>query len=205
MVRESPTRPATPDDIPKELNEDARELLIQHLEEMHDSSWSSDSTPGKITKEMCELIHKMRDDGVKWDDIIDYFPISSPSALAYHLNDECSHEKRNRVTYSECGWMRVHARNGAKTQTLSILYNLTHRNVVIHLTGECNHEDGIEPLEGSELYKNSRSVDNWVTSECPVCEAEFKHREWRDRTTCSSECNIKYASDIAHSKATVGD
>lgn len=150
-----------------------------------------------VTKDMCETIKKLDSKDIAHDDIVDMMPFSSPNTLYYHLSDKCTHEHRSRVTYSECGWMRVYAQKGAPTKTLSVLYNISMRNAVIHLTGKCNHEDGIEPLHSEDLRANGYSTPTMVSSICDECGNTFEHKEYRDRRFCSTRCRNVYGGKAA--------
>jgi len=181
-------------DLPNGLDSDVR----NRIRRCRKTEEGQSSTSGKVTKELCDLIHEMDSKDVPHSKIISSMPFSSQHTLYYHLREECEHEYRSRITYSECGWMRIYAKQGAPLQTLSLLFNLSNENTSIHLSGKCGHEDMLEPVSTEQLRSNSTDVASIVTSICPICDEEFTHKEYRDRTTCSEQCRNIYASHKSH-------
>lgn len=191
---------ADPEDIPKELGDESREKFITYIKQHKTAKTDWDRTSNKVTKYMCDIINEMHSNGVKPDNILEFMPISSPNTIYYHVRGDCEHEYRTQLTYDECGWMRAKAHQGAPSRTLAMLYNLAQEVATIHLTGKCQHEDGIEPISGPELRANSQSGPETTTSVCPICEQEFEHEAYRPRTTCSTQCNVEYASKMSRQK-----
>lgn len=196
---------AKPEDLPDQLDEDSRALLTQYLESKRGDKDSWDRECNKISKEVCDLINEMKEDGVPAKEILDYIPAESTTAVYYHYRGDCTHEYRTRVTYDECMRMRMYSRKGARTSTLAILFNLARTNVQNHIMGNCSHEDGFEPLTAEEARWSLYMERNDTSSICPICGDEFEHKTYQDRTTCSPECNVKYASNAAHNRATAND
>lgn len=182
--------------LPSSLSEDAKEAIKKRLQEESGGEVTIDYTSNKVSPAMCESMQDMKSDGMTASEIADEMGISSNTTVYYHLREECSHQYRPKVTYSECGWMRIHSRNGARTPTLAVLYDLSEENVVEHLMGRCNHEDGIEPLTEDECRYTLHSEAGVTVSTCEMCGEEFEHKEYRNRTTCSIKCNAKYASHM---------
>ena len=196
---------ADPETIPKGIDQDTKKRLKTYLAQKKKQDSEAKRTSNKVTKGMCDLINDMYEDRASPSEITEFAPVSSPNTIYYHLRGDCSHEYRSIITYSECGWMRVKAHKGMSTSEISSEYNVSERVVISHVTGDCGHEDGIEPLGGDMLYENSLEGPSMTTSTCPVCGDEFKHRSYRDRTTCSSQCNVQYAADKSAEKRVNGD
>jgi hypothetical protein len=187
--------------LPNGLDADAKERIKKHAERLteEDSDVKNvDKTSNIVTKELCELMHDMDSKDIPHTDIIDCMPFSSQHTLYYHLREDCDHSYRSKLSYHECGWMRIYAKQGAPLQTLTVLFNISERNASIHLSGECNHEDMLEPVSTEQLRANSVETAPIVTSICPICDQEFTHKEYRDRTTCSEQCRNIYASEKSH-------
>lgn len=196
---------ADPEDLPRQLDGDSRALLEQYLESKRPDKDGWDRECNKISKDVCELIQEMYEDGVPVKEILKYVPAKSTTAVYYHINEECTHEYRTRVTYDECMRMRMYSRKGARTPTLGVLFNLARTNVQNHIMGKCSHEDGFEPLTAEEARWSLYKERNNTTSICPICGDEFEHKKYHDRTTCSSECNVKYASNAAKDNMVADD
>ena len=188
-------------ELPNGLNDDAKQRIEQYAKKLTEEQGNEDrvqKTSNTVTMELCELIHDMDSKDIPHTDIIECMPFSSQHTLYYHLREDCDHSYRSKLTYNECGWMRIYAKQGAPLQTLSVLFNISERNASIHLSGECNHEDMLEPVSTEQLRSNSVETANIVTSICPICDEEFTHKEYRDRTTCSEQCRNIYASHKSH-------
>lgn len=196
---------ADPEDLPKGISKDARETMVSIINQHKKDVGEIEKTSGKVTVELCETFSQMKENGVPVSEIQELTHIDSPNTIYYHLRGDCSHQHRAQVTYSECGWMRIKAQQGAGTPELSEEYDLSQENTAVHVTGKCQHEDGIEPVSGDQLYKNSRSSDRWTTSVCPVCGEQFRHKDYRERTTCSDDCNVEYASEMSRKQRAAGD
>lgn len=187
--------------LPNGLDSNAKKKIEEYAEglvEDTDNVGDVEKTSNTVTKEICELIHDMDSKGIPHTDIIECMPFSSQHTLYYHLRKDCQHSYRTKLSYNECGWMRVYAKQGAPLKTLSVLFNISERNASIHLSGECDHEDMLEPVSTKQLRANSVETAPIVTSICPICDQEFTHKEYRDRTTCSEQCRNIYASEKSH-------
>jgi len=198
--------------IPDQVDGKSRELIESYLDSNRegggeDWDWQNTEhkTSAKVTVDLCKLIKEMYSDGASATDIIECTHIRSRNTVYYHVNDECSHTKRSSIAYSECGWMRRHARKGASTPTLSVLHDVSKRCVRVHVTGECDHTHGCETVSIEKLRDNARSNPNTVTSVCPVCGEEFEHREYHNRTTCSKSCNGVYAREKCETTEALSD
>lgn len=191
---------ASPEDIPEKLDEDTKAKLRKYLESKKSDGKSWDRRCNKISKKVCKLINEMKDEGVAVSTILSYIPAKSENTVYYHLGKDCSHEYRIRVTYDECCRMRMYSRKGARTSTLAILFDLNRRSVMRHLRGHCSHEDGFEPLSAEEARWSLHMEPDTTISTCPICGDDFKHKEYRERTTCSPQCNAVYASEAAKDK-----
>jgi hypothetical protein len=201
---------ADPSDIPRRISDRARDRLIRYIKRRKSQYRLSDQkidewerSSSKVTKELCETIRDMNAAGTSASEIAKLTPIQSRNTVYYHLRGDCNHKQRSMVTYSECGWIRYKAHKGASTKALAVLYDVSKRTIVAHATGECNHSHGCEPITGGELQSNAYEKASIVTSTCAVCGQQFEHKEYRDRTTCSSGCNVKYAAQkSANNRAT---
>lgn len=180
-------------DIPDELGDESKRKLKSYIRRHRDEhgNWNRDSN--KVSAELCSLMHDMHSEGLTAKEIKEPLPISSPNTIYYHLRNDCTHEKRVQLTYDECGWMRVHAHEGAPSTTLAMLYGVNQRVASRHITGKCSHEDGIEPVSPEQLRANGHNLSKTVTSTCPECGEDFKHKDYRERRFCSSQCNAVYA------------
>lgn len=187
-------------EIPSGVNDETKERIKSLVEYEEEVSENWERTSCKVTKELCNIICEMYSDGISPRDITDCLPISSHNTVYYHVRGDCNHEYRSKLTYDECGWMRVYARKGAPSSSLAVLYNVHKDRVSHHVTGKCRHEDGIEPVSASKLRSNGYSTPDYVTKECPVCGDEFEHKEYKSRTTCSNKCNYSYAGKSPHKK-----
>lgn len=181
-----------------DITEEAERRIRSLRDEINDDSLCS---PGKVTKEMCIKIQKLHERGAQAEHIASKFNLSSANTVYYHSRGDCSHDRRTSVTYSECGWMRVHFKNGNSVSELSDKYGIAEKNVRVHLKGGCSHEDGIKPLSTEEMRKinKERRNNNFTTSICEICGEAFEHKEYRDRVTCSKTCNAKKAAKAAQS------
>lgn len=197
--------PASPDTLPQGLNGEARERVASIMREARVSQGENRGESNKVTSIICEGIREMYEQGVPVKEITKQVPVSSHNSVYYHINGECSHEYRVQLTYSECGWMRVKAQKGKSSKELSEEYNLSQDVTTRHIVGKCDHEDGIEPLDSQLLRANAYDGPATTTSTCPVCENKFEHEEYRDRTTCSPECNVVYASMKSKESRFAGD
>jgi len=186
------------DRLPKNLSQDIQSTLKSYLESNLYSGDGSKRDSHKVDSSLCQLIKDMYDDGVSAQDIVDHLPISSPNTVYYHVRDECSHKHRSRVTYDECGWIRVKARSGDSVKELSQDYDLSTKSVRLHAKGECSHEDGIDPVDPDVLYQNNFSGYTMTTSVCEECDEEFEHEACRDRVCCSVKCKNIRAGKLSH-------
>lgn len=201
---------ADPSDIPSRIPDDVRRNLVRYIKRRKKQYRLSDQkiedwdrSSSKVSMELCETIKEMKESGASASDIVDCTPIKSRNTVYYHLRGDCNHSQRSMLTYSECGWIRYKANNGASTKALAVLYNVSKRTILTHATGECGHSHGCETVTGSQLKSNGQSEASTVTSTCAVCGERFEHKEYRDRTTCSSDCNVKYAAQkSANNRAT---
>jgi len=186
---------AHPDDLPRHISDDARETLENILE--HENTYLGwERETGKVSEGLCDFIHKLKDEEELSDEqILEMTPINSVNTIHYHYREECTHEKRTRITADECMWMRIKAHDGKSTSELSDEYDLTQRNVRKHVKDNCSHESRIDPVSGDVLRENAYDGPSTATSTCPICGEEFEHRSYVDRTTCSPECNVQYASN----------
>jgi len=198
-------RHAHPSDLPEAIGEDEKRKLKKYLNSINDSNSKPNKTSRKVSKQLCSLIEDLAEQGLKPQEICDLIEVKSKNTVYYHLRDECEHKYRDKVTYDECGWMRVYAKKGAPSSTLAILYNVSREIATRHITGKCNHQDGIQPLSGLELRRNSYSGPDMVTKTCPVCGGTFDHKKYNNRTTCSRSCCGKYASMKQHKPKAIGD
>jgi len=183
-----------PDRLPSGISDDVREKLVAIMESGRPQHKTWDRDSHIVTLETCEFIKDMHEEGVSPSVIVDLFPIKSHSTVYYHVNDNCSHTHRVRLTYSECGWMRVKAGNGKSSKELAEEYDITQRVASRHILGDCNHEDGIAPIDPAKLRSNGYDGITMTTSVCASCGKEFEHPKTRDRTTCSVLCNGRYAT-----------
>lgn len=141
------------DDIPRQITGKGRKLLEEYIQK----EINQGAGCNKVTKELCNLMCEMRDAGMSGQRIANQLDVVSTNAVYYHTRGDCTHEKSDKITYSECGWMRVKSRKGAQTKTLSILYDTTVRTVQTHLSGDCSHDDGIEPVDSELRYENYKA------------------------------------------------
>jgi len=141
------------DDIPRQITGKGRKLLEQYV----NGEINKGEGCNKVTKELCDLMCEMRNIGMSGKQIANELEIVTTNAVYYHTRGDCTHEKSDKITYSECGWMRVKSRKGAQTKTLAVLYDTTIRTVQTHLSGDCSHEDGIEPVDPELRYENYKA------------------------------------------------
>lgn len=184
-------------DIPRQLDDEMKGKLRRYLDEHDDAQEAKRSR--KVSKELCDLVNEMANEGVMKTEILDFVHFSSKNTLYYHLRGDCSHELGTDLTYDECGWMRVYAHNGAPSNTLGILYDVSTDTASKHVRGKCEHEDGIEPVSKDQMWENqkkTRHSADIIEEECPVCGDTFEYKEYHTRTTCSEMCNSKYANQI---------
>ncbi len=200
-MAERKRRLGSPESVPNQIDSDIRDKLTEYLELKQKEHKNETPTSYKVTVELCQIMKDMHEDGAKATEIRDAMPISSTGTVRYHVNDNCKHNRRSRITYSECGWMRIKAEKGKTTKELSEEYDTNQRIVRKHVTGDCNHESGVDELEGSQLESAKPNKVDRVKSTCPVCGSEFEHRKTEERTTCSKQCNMKYASMKSHGKS----
>lgn len=200
MAAEQSYNYVNPDELPRQLSDESRERLAQYIRNKTPDKGEKPKTSGKVTPEMCNLFGEMREEGVKVQDIADTFRLESVNSVYYHLADKCTHEKRELLTYSECGWMRTYAHQGAPSRTLAMLYDITQENATIHITGKCNHEDGVEPVSPEKLRENSHLGTEMQESICPECGDDFEHPIYKSQRFCSNGCNARYASKKAHGR-----
>jgi len=143
---------ADAEDIDPRLSPDTRDRILSYLD---NNKENSKPVTNKVSKAMCEDMKHRYENGATANDILQDFPIETTDTVYFHVNDKCTHTQRSKVTYDECGWMRVQAKNGATTSELCDSYDVSGNTVRRHVTGDCAHEDGIEPIEGSVLRSNS--------------------------------------------------
>lgn len=196
---------AHPDTLPDSLSNETEEMLTEMMKRSRGPEERESRRSHKVTSSVCKVMREMKSDGVHVDDILEYVPVKSVNSIYYHINDECSHDRRVLLTYSECGWMRIRAHEGSPTKDIAEEYNLAPKNARVHLMGKCSHEDGIKPVEPKTLRSNAYSGTPQTTSMCPMCETEFEHPEYVERTTCSPQCNVEYASMKSAHKRAVDD
>jgi len=181
------------DSLPDGLSQDVKSKVKRLIVDNETEDIDQDKTTSKVSTDMCNAMNKLYDRGLTQREVADVFDMSR-TTIIYHLNDKCKHEYRSKVTYSECGWMRFHANNGAPTSTLAILYDLSEEHTRRHVLGRCTHSHECPTPSPEELRSNGyNNAKDLVTSVCPICEEEFKHKPYFDRTTCSEECKYKYA------------
>jgi len=180
------------DEIPSGINNETAEYIKNYIkkEETKDLEW--DHTSSKVTVELCDTMNKLYDKGLTAGEIADMFDLESHTTVHYHVQKKCTHEYRSKVTHSECGWMRFHANNGAPTKTLATLYDLSEKHTRTHVLGKCSHDHECPTPSPSELRSNGYGKTDMQTSTCPICEEEFEHEAYFNRTTCSEECKYKY-------------
>lgn len=186
--------------IPVSIDDSARDAIHSLLEksEMYNSVDSSNRS--KVDANLCSAICKMYENGMSAPEITDIMPYEGQSTTMYHVNNKCSHKKRDDISYDECGWMIYYARQGAPSRSLAVLYNVTKAAVARHVTGRCTHEHGIEPLDSNELRNNSKPDVTYVEDTCKLCGDTFSHPSWRDRDFCSKKCAATYQSKAYHGK-----
>jgi predicted transcriptional regulator len=110
--------------------------------------------------EACEVIKELYEKGMSLQDIADLLGNLSKSGVRYHVQNKCTHKKQGKITYSECGWMRIKARRNKSTKQLSKNYGVSDDTIRAHLKGECHHEDGIIPLSKEEMLSRKSSLAN---------------------------------------------
>jgi len=137
--------------IPRQITGESRELLKSFINDGEDKRGNECN---KVTQDLCDTICKLKKLGKSGSEIADMIGVVSENAVYYHARGDCTHEKGDMITYSECGWMRVKSKKGALTETLAVLYNTTKRTVQVHLSGDCSHEDSIEPVPKDVRYQN---------------------------------------------------
>lgn len=190
--------PKPEDLVDGRLDSDAKsklEKLIAHNaneEGQRDSNHSS----GKVSIELCQLMKELYDDGLSYRQITEACPFSSVNTVKYHVKDRCSHTERVKLTYSECGWIRFKAKQGKSAKELSEKYDVTRKAIKIHAKGECNHEHECPTVTTEELEANNKDRFMAETT-CPVCGDTFKHKRYKDRTTCSKSCGGKLAGQAS--------
>lgn len=114
-----------------------------------------------IDVETCEVMKKLYSAGMSYREISNIIQNVTKSGVAYHVKGNCTHSRSNSLCYSECGWIRVHARNGMSTKALADKYDVCAGTIRKHLKGECNHEDGILPLTEDEMLDRKSSLANY--------------------------------------------
>jgi len=186
-----------PEAIPSGMSEEMEEKLL-HLIEMHMVKPSpKPCKPNVVTKDLCDLMNDMYEDGIKPSKIVELMPFSSHNTLYYHLREDCNHKQRRVILYDECGWMRVKAKQGAPRKTLAVLYDANTRTVTEHVLGECEHEDGIEPLTKEEFDKNTREYTYKKRLVCENCNKESRVMRHRNRRFCSRRCAASHAGKVS--------
>lgn len=188
---------ANEDLIPHQLDDDARQRLIEHLDRYRSQKTHSDAKPNKVTGELCDLVNEMYEEGIKPSEIVEAMPFSSNNTIYYHVRGDCSHTQRRLVTYDECMWMRIKAQKGAPRKTLAMLYDLSIRNATDHILGECGHDNGIEPLTNEELKENTAEYVFKTEAVCDMCGKKFRHKRHRDRRFCSKACACSHAGKVS--------
>lgn len=181
------------EDLPDAISDKNKEKLL--------SIAGSDRTakskrPNKVTSQLCDLLKDMKGGGMTGKEIMSVTPINSPDTLYLHLNGDCEH-KSGSISYTECGWIRFHARRGSTTKQLSKEYDVDNFAIRQHATGKCWHEHGCDPVSGEKLRENANKKFT-ITSVCDECKEEFEHKRYRDRRFCSESCNGKHAGKQAH-------
>lgn len=182
---------ADPEDLPRQMDDESKKLFEEYIN-AHKQRKENSRGKKVVTSKLCKVINDMRESGVCPSKITEHMPVNSPATIYYHLRGDCSHDDRPSITYDECCKMRIYSRRGAKTTTLAMLNDIDRNNVQIHILGKCSHEDGIEPLTVEEARYTTY---NRTTSTCPICNEDFEHKKYRDRITCSRQCNSKYANN----------
>lgn len=77
-----------------------------------------------------------------------------------HVNRECSCDERPHIHYDECMRMRNRAWRGAPAETLAMLNEITVSAVYKHISGGCDHDDGVPALNtsrGGDAYTRATS------------------------------------------------
>lgn len=185
---------ADAEDIDPRLSPDTRDRILSYLD---NNKENSKPVTNKVSKAMCEDMKHRYENGATANDILQDFPIETTDTVYFHVNDKCTHTQRSKVTYDECGWMRVKSKKGAPTKTLAVLYNVSQDTAYEHISDRCNHELHIDPVEPSKLRDNMHPNTETVTSTCAVCSKEFEHKNYVKGTTCSNRCSALYASQKA--------
>lgn len=181
-------------DLPQGLNGDIKERLTSYLKSQRKKAETWERTQGKVSKDLCDLIHDMYDDGMPGTQIAEILPVGSQNTVYYHLRDDCSHEHRDSIKYDECGWMRFHASNGAPSSTLSVLYDCSQAVASRHVTGKCSHIGGPEPVDAKKLRENGRSEPDMAITVCDECGEKFEHKAYREPRFCGYTCKQTFAA-----------
>lgn len=180
-----------------ELPDALDEKVKQKIETINDrENERIKKRPNKVTPVLCDTLKELYETDLTNAEILEITPINSPDTLYRHINGACEHIS-GRVSYSDCGWIRYHARAGAPTETLSLLYNVENFAIRQHATGKCWHEHGCETVTSEKLKENANKVYHTI-SVCEECGQEFEHKRYNDRRFCSRVCNTRYAGRQAH-------
>lgn len=133
-------------DLPRQMSDESMELIMSVREGMDGLDPSPADRSTQVTPDTCALMREMSDRGMDMTDIDAAVDWVSYNTVRYHVNGDCSCDTRTHVHYDECMRLRIAAERGAPTPTLVVLSDLDRYTVWEHLTGECDHEDGIAPL-----------------------------------------------------------
>lgn len=114
-----------------------------------------------VDVEACEAMKELHRANMSYRAISDLLSNISKSGVSYHVKGKCSHGRDDVLSYSECGWMRVHAREGMGTKKLADKYDVYVGTIRTHLKGECHHEDGILPLTQDEMSNRKSILANY--------------------------------------------
>jgi|APHM01.1.fsa_nt_gi hypothetical protein len=156
--------PTLDDKIPNGIAEEQKEKLKQQIKSNSNNTVSKKPIKGKVCQNMCETMKQMSQEGMTYGEIIDCMPVSSRSAVSYHVTNKCEHDQTLSITYSQCGWMRTKAHMGLSifeiTKDIGYsdrTYKSMRERVRYHVTGECSHEEGVKPLDQNQTNKDKNN------------------------------------------------
>lgn len=104
-----------------------------------------------INLRMCLSIRDMVSKGMSVEAISECIGYFDEEEIRPHANNECTHSDSEGLLYSECGWMRALYDMGRSVNEIAEYYEVDEAVVIHHITGECDHEDSLEPVDIEDI------------------------------------------------------
>lgn len=135
------------DGLPRQLNDEMKDLLRSAQEEMGTDARGAGDRTTQVTPDKCALLRMMVDEMGTKRAVADSLDWITYDRVCYHTAGKCKCDERAHVHEDECYRMRMRAHRGAPADTLALLNGLEKKTVWKHLSGRCSHPDGMEPLD----------------------------------------------------------